>query len=182
MRKSTRQARIEQLINQYPIATQDELMEQLEENGIKATQATISRDIREMQIVKAADGNGNLRYTIFKVGNHSEEMRLYNTINEVVTNIQQIEFMNIIKTLPSDGNLLAAIIDDLNMPEVAGTLAGHDTIFIISPDAEVAAEFNAKIMEHINPELQTIEEPQDMEESQDLEEPQDTDEQQDIEE
>lgn len=85
MKKSMRQSRIEQLINQYPIGTQEELMEHLEEVGIQATQATISRDIREMQIVKAQDGHGHLRYTIFKAGNRSEEERLRETINEVVT-------------------------------------------------------------------------------------------------
>lgn len=153
MKKSTRQARIEQLINQYTIATQDELMDYLKKSDITATQATISRDIREMQIVKAADGNGNLRYTIFKAGNHSEELHLYETINEVVTSVQQVEFMNIIKTLPSDGNLLAAIIDDLHMEEVAGTLAGHDTIFIISPNVKVATQLHERFISHVNPDL-----------------------------
>lgn len=153
MKKSVRQAKIEQLINQYTITTQDDLMQRLKDNDITATQATISRDIREMQIVKAADGNGNLRYTIFKAGNKSEELRLYDTIYEVVTNITQVEFMNIVRTLPSDGNLLAAIIDDLNLPEVAGTLAGHDTIFIVSPNENVAKQFNDKIVSHVNPDL-----------------------------
>ncbi|KRM12746.1 ArgR family transcriptional regulator [Paucilactobacillus suebicus] len=153
MKKSVRQAKIEQLINQYTITTQDDLMQRLKDNDITATQATISRDIREMQIVKAADGNGSLRYTIFKAGNKSEELRLYDTIYEVVTNITQVEFMNIVRTLPSDGNLLAAIIDDLNLPEVAGTLAGHDTIFIVSPNENVAKQFNDKIVSHVNPDL-----------------------------
>lgn len=153
MKKSTRQAKIEQLISQYTITTQEELMQRLKDNEITATQATISRDIREMQIVKAADGNGNLRYTIFKAGNKSEELRLYDTIHEVVTNVSQVEFMNIIRTLPSDGNLLAAIIDDLNLPEVAGTLAGHDTIFNVSPSTKIAQQFNQKIVEHVNADL-----------------------------
>ena len=103
-----------------------------------------------MQIVKSADGTGELRYTIFKVGNRTEQNRLYTTINDVVTNVTQVEFMNIVRTLPSDGNMLAAIIDDLSLPEVAGTLAGHDTIFIISPNQVVAKKFNQKIKEHIN--------------------------------
>lgn len=153
MKKSTRQAKIEQLISQYTITTQEDLMQRLQASGITATQATISRDIREMQIVKAADGNGNLRYTIFKAGNKSEELRLFDTIHEVVTNVTQVEFMNIVRTLPSDGNLLAAIIDDLNLPEVAGTLAGHDTIFIISPDQAVAQKLHDQIMDHVNAEL-----------------------------
>ena len=109
MKKSIRQARIEQLINQYPIGTQEDLMKRLEDTGIKATQATISRDIREMQIVKTQDGQGNLRYTIFKAGNKSEKEHLHETINEVVTGLTRVEFINIVRTLPSNGNLLAAI-------------------------------------------------------------------------
>ncbi|CUS26017.1 arginine repressor [Paucilactobacillus oligofermentans DSM 15707 = LMG 22743] len=150
MKKSLRQAKIEQIISQYSISTQDDLLNKLTDAGISATQATISRDIREMQIVKSADGTGELRYTIFKVGNRTEQNRLYTTINDVVTNVTQVEFMNIVRTLPSDGNMLAAIIDDLSLPEVAGTLAGHDTIFIISPNQVVAKKFNQKIKEHIN--------------------------------
>lgn len=153
MKKSVRQSKIEQLISQYSIATQEELMNQLKKAGTSATQATISRDIREMQIVKSADGNGKLRYTIFKTGNKSEEARLYSTIYDVVTNITRVEFMNIIRTLPSDGNMLAAIIDDLGLKEVAGTLAGHDTIFVISPTTNVARDFNKKLMEYVNQEL-----------------------------
>lgn len=153
MKKSVRQSKIEQLISQYPIATQEELMNQLKKAGASATQATISRDIREMQIVKSADGSGNLRYTIFKTGNKSEESRLYSTIYDVVTNITRVEFMNIIRTLPSDGNMLAAIIDDLGLNEVAGTLAGHDTIFVVSPTTSVAKDFNKKLMQYVNQEL-----------------------------
>lgn len=153
MKKSVRQSKIEQLISQYPIATQEELMNQLKKAGAAATQATISRDIREMQIVKSADGKGNLRYTIFKAGNKSEESRLYSTIYDVVTNITRVEFMNIIRTLPSDGNMLAAIIDDLGLKEVAGTLAGHDTIFVISPTTNIAKDFNKKLMQYVNQEL-----------------------------
>jgi len=153
MKKSIRQARIEQLINQYPIGTQEDLMKRLEDTGIKATQATISRDIREMQIVKTQDGQGNLRYTIFKAGNKSEKEHLHETINEVVTGLTRVEFINIVRTLPSNGNLLAAIFDDLDMPEIAGTLAGHDTIFIISPSEEVAKEMNEQISESMNPDI-----------------------------
>ncbi|GAA3608342.1 arginine repressor [Secundilactobacillus similis] len=153
MKKSIRQSRIEQLINQYPIGTQEDLMRHLKEIGIKATQATISRDIREMQVVKAQDGHGHLRYTIFKPGNKSEEEHLRETINEVVIGLTRIEFINVIKTLPSNGNLLAAILDDLKLPEVVGTLAGHDTILVISPNADVAQQLNDEIAENMNPDI-----------------------------
>ncbi|PWG01056.1 arginine repressor [Levilactobacillus bambusae] len=153
MKKNIRQSRIEQLINQYPISTQEELMQRLQDVGIQATQATISRDIREMQIVKAQDGHGHLRYTIFKSGNRSVEEHLRETINEVVVDLKRVSFINIVRTLPSNGNLLAAILDDLDLPEVSGTLAGHDTIFIISENEEIAKRLNHKISDNMNPDI-----------------------------
>jgi len=149
MKKTDRQAAIEQLITQYPIATQEDLMARLKAEGIAATQATISRDIREMQIVKSPDDRGRSRYTIFKASNQNEQDRLFESLHDVVTGVDRVEFMTIIHTLPSNGNLLAAIIDDLNLPEVTGTLAGHDTIFIVSPSVEVAKSLQSLIMAHV---------------------------------
>ncbi|AVK62842.1 arginine repressor [Lactobacillus sp. CBA3606] len=149
MKKTARQAVIEQLIHQYPIATQEDLMARLKAEGIAATQATISRDIREMQIVKSPDESGQARYMIFKANNKNEQDRLFESLHEVVTGVDRVEFMNIIHTLPSNGNLLAAIIDDLKLPEVSGTLAGHDTIFIVSPSVTVAKSLHDLLMSHV---------------------------------
>ena len=149
MTKEERQAKIEQLIKQNIIATQDELMRYLEDSGIKATQATISRDIREMQIIKEQDGNGVLRYVIFKNDAHNEEDKLYKAIEETVVDIRQVEFMNIIHTLPRNANVLAAILDDLSLPEVAGTLAGYDTVVIISGSKDEAAKINKLFSQYI---------------------------------
>lgn len=149
MKKSERQAVIERLIMEYPIATQEELMAKLKAEDITATQATISRDIREMQIVKTPDEHGQTRYVIFKETSKNEQERLFDSLRDVVISIDRVEFMNIIHTLPSNGNLLAAIIDDLNLPEVSGTLAGHDTIFIISPNVAVAQQLHDLFASHI---------------------------------
>lgn len=153
MKKSVRQAHIEQIINQYSVSTQDELMDRLNEAGIHATQATISRDIHEMQIVKQPDGNGDLHYTIYKVGNQSEMKRLKETISESVTKIEQIQIINVIHTLPSYANLLAAIIDNLNLDTIAGTLAGHDTIVMISHNEVEAKKIYMLFFKEINPNL-----------------------------
>jgi len=149
MKKSERQAVIERLIMEYPIATQEELMAKLKAEDITATQATISRDIREMQIVKTPDEHGQTRYVIFKETSKNEQERLFESLRDVVISIDRVEFMNIVHTLPSNGNLLAAIIDDLNLPEVSGTLAGHDTIFIISPNVAVAQQLHDLFASHI---------------------------------
>ena len=141
MNKSERQAALAWIINQKPIATQEELLAALKAAGIDATQATISRDIREMQIVKAQDANGTLRYTIFRGSEESQLERLGRSIREVGLTITRVQFLNVIKTLPSNGNLLAAIIDDIDFDQVVGTIAGHDTIVVISPDEKQAKWF-----------------------------------------
>jgi transcriptional regulator of arginine metabolism len=152
MKKSVRQAKIEQIIKQHPVSTQEELLAHLKAEGIPATQATISRDIREMQIVKERDQEGKIRYAIFHNGEKSEEERLRETLGQVALSVTQVEFVNLIRTAPGNGNLLAAIIDNLKMPEIAGTLAGHDTILVISPSAPAATKLNAYFLEHIDPE------------------------------
>ena len=149
MKKAERQRKIEQLIKQNVIATQDELMRQLEANGIKATQATISRDIRELQIIKEQDSNGVVRYVIFKGNNQNEEEKLIKAIEETVVDIRQVEFMNIIHTLPRNANVLAAILDGLSLPTVAGTLAGYDTVVIISGSKDEASQINSLFTKHV---------------------------------
>lgn len=153
MKKEARQSKIEQIINQYTITTQDELMEKLRVAGITVTQATLSRDIREMQIVKQPDSSGNSRYMIFKSGNQNEIERMYRMINGTVTDIRQIEFLNVIHTQPSYANPLAAVIDDLHMDNVSGTLAGYDTIVTFSPSVDAAHEIHDLVTKHANPDL-----------------------------
>lgn len=139
--KSKRQSALAKIINQKPISTQDELLSELKKAGIEATQATISRDIRELQIIKAQDATGTTRYTIFRGDADSKLERLGFAIREVGLSITRVQFMNVIKTLPSNGNLLAALLDDIEFPQVVGTIAGHDTIVVIAPDEAGASWF-----------------------------------------
>ncbi|WP_125702870.1 arginine repressor [Lacticaseibacillus daqingensis] len=144
MNKTERQSALARIINQKPIGTQEELLSELKRAGIDATQATISRDIREMRIVKAQDATGSVRYTLFRGDSESQLERLANSVREVGLSITRVEFLNVIKTLPSNGNLLAAILDEIKFPQVVGTVAGHDTIVVISPDVDSAIWFNAQ--------------------------------------
>ncbi|KRM89755.1 arginine repressor [Liquorilactobacillus vini] len=149
MKKEIRQAAIEQLISQEEIANQEELMAALEKQGIKATQATISRDIRELRIVKEQATNGKLHYVIFREDPISEKQQLYANISEMVTEITQVQFLNVVKTLPHNANVLSAILDDLELPQVVGTLAGYDTIVILSQTIEQATKINQIFKEHL---------------------------------
>ena len=149
MKKEARQVKIEQIINQESIATQEELMTKLKEVGIQVTQATLSRDIREMKIVKQPDNFGNSHYTIFKRGNQNELIRLQHMISSTVTEVVQTEFVNVIHTQPGYANVLAAIIDDVKLETVTGTLAGHDTIVLFSSGVKQATELNQFINKYI---------------------------------
>ena len=103
-----------------------------------------------MQIVKQQDGDGNLRYFIFKANNQSEQDKLYKAINDSVTSITLVEFMNVIHTTPRNANVLAAILDDLALSDIAGTIAGFDTLVVISPTKESAQNVNAMFNEHVD--------------------------------
>lgn len=149
MKKEIRQATIEQLISQQEISNQEELMQALKQKGIKATQATISRDIRELRIVKEQGISGKLHYAVFKDDPVSEKEQLYSNITEMVIEATQVQFLNVVKTLPHSANVLTAIIDDLELPEVVGTMAGYDTIIIISRDEQAAAQVNQIFLNHM---------------------------------
>ena len=95
MKKELRQAKIEQLITKQIISNQDDLLKALKKAGISATQATISRDIREMQIVKQQDGDGHLRYVVFKEQNQAEWLRLYKAIYDFVIEITPVSYTHL---------------------------------------------------------------------------------------
>lgn len=151
MKKEIRQNKIEQLISQNVISTQEELLNALKKIGIKATQATISRDIHELKIIKESDGNGNIRYAIFKPSEQSEEEKLYQCIAETVVDVKRVEFLNIVQTTPRGANVLAVILDDIKLQEIAGTIAGHDTLVVISATTTEANYVYDLLREHINP-------------------------------
>ncbi|WP_430609569.1 arginine repressor [Enterococcus sp. DIV0876] len=153
MRKADRHLLIRQIITEHTVRTQDELLQQLEKHGVTATQATISRDIRDMKIVKIPDETGQTKFVIFQ-GLHSsdnekvEEQRLAQMIEEVVTKIDRVQFMTLIHTIPDNAPLLAAAIDDVTMPEKVCSLAGFDTVAVISRTEEDAEKFFDFIQAH----------------------------------
>ncbi len=138
--KTIRQNRLVQIINQNIVTSQEELMNLLKQEGIDATQATISRDIRDLNIVKIRDQNGHLRYQVFNAAEHSPNVKFRRTFRNVVLDVTQIQFINIIKTLPHNGDLLTEMIDQQNLPEVAATIAGQDTILVFSTNEDSARQ------------------------------------------
>uniref|UniRef100_UPI00403FAD90 arginine repressor n=1 Tax=Candidatus Enterococcus willemsii TaxID=1857215 RepID=UPI00403FAD90 len=147
MRKADRHVLIKQLINNHTIQTQEELLHLLEEQGVTATQATISRDIRDLQIVKTSDGHGHTKFELFQENhsqhNETEKQRLIHVMQDVVTKIDRVQFMTIINTIPDNAPILAAAIDEVAMEEKVCSIAGFDIVVIIS-----RTEDDAKVIEN----------------------------------
>ncbi|SFC74821.1 transcriptional regulator, ArgR family [Alkalibacterium subtropicum] len=138
MRKSERQMLIKQIVLNNEVSTQDELLTFLHDKGVTATQATISRDIKELNLVKTPSGDGGIKYTIYQNDQVTLEEKLDSTIKSVVTDVTQVQFINVVKTLPGNAHVIGALIDDIHYPEIVGTVAGNDTIMLISKTDEEA--------------------------------------------
>ena len=128
--KSGRHARILELISEFSIETQDELLSRLREEGYKATQATISRDIKDLRLVKSLGSDGKYRY--IAVNKNSTDIRSnFNTLfSSSVNSIEIAQNIAVIKTLSGMAQAVCAALDSVGHPAIAGTIAGDDTIFV----------------------------------------------------
>lgn len=141
--KFQRQAKILDLIEKNEIETQEELSEHLRGLGYNTTQATVSRDIKELRLIKIlSTGTGKYRYAVAtsEVEN-SFSSRLRNIFRECVTDISYAQNMVVIKTLPGLGQAAAMAIDALRHAAVVGTLGGDDTVFVVMKDTSAADAF-----------------------------------------
>ena len=144
--KSQRQAKIMEIISNRNVETQEQLLEQLLQAGFRSTQATISRDIKELRIVKELTSFGTYRYTTATdevAGTFSSKL---NTIfRECITNFDYAQNMIVIHTLPGLANAAASALDSMHMSVVLGTIAGDDTVFVVMRDTNAAAAFCGEI-------------------------------------
>lgn len=141
--KFQRQAKILDLIDQFEIETQEELSEYLRDLGYTTTQATVSRDIKELRLIKILSSEtGKYRYAVAtsEVEN-SFTSRLRNIFKECVTEISHAQNMVVIKTLPGLGQAAAMAIDSMRDRRVIGSLGGDDTVFVVMQDENVASQF-----------------------------------------
>lgn len=148
MRKSERHQLIKSIIQQQTIRTQEELLTELKKSDVSATQATISRDIRDLKIVKSPDNSGQVKFELFQETTNQEDkadhQELFHLIKDAVLKVDTAQFLTIINTLPNNAQLLSASLDDYPLPEKVATIAGFDTVVIISKsveEAQVVAEF-----------------------------------------
>ena len=148
--KSKRQEQILELIRDHDIETQEQLLDELKKSGFQATQATISRDIKQLRIIKELGPSGAYRYVASaKPVEHAFSAKLNMIFKQCVTSIDYAQNLIVIKTMPGLANAACSAIDKLEIPELLGTLAGDDTCVVILRDSQSAAAFCAEIREQI---------------------------------
>ncbi len=128
--KKERHSKILELIDRYDISTQEELLEKLLECGVEVTQATVSRDIKELRLVKHPAANGQYKYSLAK-STDEKYMKYYAIFSESVTSTDYAQNICLLKCHPGTAQAACAAIDALGISEVLGTIAGDDTIFIL---------------------------------------------------
>ena len=144
--KNQRQAKIMEIISNRNVETQEQLLQELQAAGFRSTQATISRDIKELRIVKELTSFGTYRYitaTSETAGSFSSKL---NTIfRECINSFDYAQNMIVIRTLPGLASAAGSAIDSMNMSKVVGTLAGDDTVMVVMRDNNAAAAFCGEI-------------------------------------
>ena len=149
--KNDRQAKILEIIEQEPIDTQEQLQQRLQERGILCTQATISRDIKQLHLIKEPVGQGRYRYAVSSQRSRLNVADKLRTIfRESVLSIDCAQNLVVVKTLLGLANGAAAALDSMELPYLVGTLAGEDTVLLVMRDSRSAGAFCAEIGEMLS--------------------------------
>ena len=144
--KKLRQQKILEIISQHEIETQNQLIDALRENGINSTQATVSRDIRELRLVKELSTGGKYKYSVPAAsGVLDYGDKLITIFRESVKSFECAQNIVVIKTYPGLANAACAAIDSMEIRFLVGSLAGDDTIFLAMTDNAAAEAFRKDI-------------------------------------
>ena len=145
--KNNRQKVILDIIANRDIETQHQLIKALEEAGVKSTQATISRDIKELRLIKELTPKGTYRYAAAAKDNTDYSDRLKTIFRECAVSVAYAQNIVVVKTLPGTANAASSALDNMDVEDIVGTLAGDDTSFIVMTDTEAAKKFCKEIKE-----------------------------------
>jgi len=137
--KGLRQAEILHIIQENDIETQDQLLEELEARGLKSTQATISRDIKELHLIKELTAQGAYRYAVSeRKTSLNIANRLHTIFKESVTTFEAAQNIVVIKTMPGLASAACSALDGMKLTDMVGSLAGDDTALLIMRSSEMA--------------------------------------------
>lgn len=149
--KVTRHAKILELINSRDIETQEELAEELRNSGMNVTQATVSRDIKELKLIKVLSDSGKYKYATITHTENFLSNKLVNIFSQTVIAVENVDKFVILKTISGSASAAAEAIDSLNFEGIAGTIAGDNTIFVLARDVEKAQAISQKMKKMISP-------------------------------
>lgn len=144
--KNNRQSKILEIITKENIETQEQLLARLQDFGINSTQATISRDIKQMHLVKEPIGHGVYKYALSDNRtrlNFAEKLRTI--FRESITSVEHAQNIVVVKTMPGLASAACAALDDMKITYMLGSLAGDDTAFLVMKDNEAARDFCQEI-------------------------------------
>ncbi len=136
--KSLRQQKILEIVESNDINTQEALIEKLKEAGYNVTQTTISRDINQLKLVKAVTAHGTYKYIVPDVKRENNKAVMNSALTDAVTKIESAKNIVVVKTLSGMANAIAVCVDSLNHNEIVGSVAGDDTIIIVTKDDCIA--------------------------------------------
>ena len=142
--KDKRHRKIIEIISEYSVETQDELMNLLSQNGYDVTQATISRDIRDLKLVKISTEGHTYKYALTAHDDMHISGKYRNIIKETVTRVDYTGNIAVLKTYAGMAQATAAAVDGMRWNEIVGSIAGDDTIFVLMRDEDMALEFVTK--------------------------------------
>ncbi len=147
--KLNRHAKILELIKLYPITTQEELMQKLEEEGYSVTQSTVSRDIKTLRLQKSHAIDGKYRYSAPTGIQPDVKNGFSGILSGSVVSVELAQNIVVVKTFSGMASAACAAIDSMNLPQVVGSLAGDDTIFIACTDNDSAVNLRVTLKDYI---------------------------------
>ncbi|MBR5571077.1 MAG: arginine repressor [Oscillospiraceae bacterium] len=148
--KNDRQEKLLQIISEENIETQEQLLQRLEARGIRSTQATISRDIKQLHLIKEPTGFGTYRYAVSTHRtrlNFAEKLR--NIFRECVLSVDYAQNLVVVKTMAGLAGAAASALDGMENDEIIGSIAGDDTVLVVLRDTESAADFCVQMREQL---------------------------------
>lgn len=143
--KKTRHAKIIEIIQKYDVGTQEELADRLKSAGFSVTQATVSRDIRELKLSKMATAEGSQRYVVLKQEDGQMGDKYIRVLRDAFSDVALAQNLLVVKTVSGMAMAVAAALDAMKFPEIVGSIAGDDTIFIAVRNVEEAKGLMEKI-------------------------------------
>ena len=143
--KNARQNKILELIEEYEISTQEALIQRLSEHGFESTQTTISRDIRQLRLIKGPTGRGTYKYVAPEVRKGNDAPGHNSALTDAVIKIESAQNIIVVKTMSGMANAIAVCIDSLQIRDIIGSVAGDDTILLVLKTTEKALAIEGEL-------------------------------------